>query len=120
MKYLYQITIIFAASLLGELLRFVIPLPVPASVYGLTLMFCALYFRVVKAEQMEDAVNFFIDIMPLMFVAPAIAILAHFDTLRPIIVQFTLATVVSTAAVLGFTGLATQFAIRFRKSKDNV
>lgn len=120
MKYLYQITIIFAASLLGELLRFVIPLPVPASVYGLTLMFCALYFRVVKAEQMEDAVNFFIDIMPLMFVAPAIAILAHFGTLRPIIFQFSLATIVSTAAVLGFTGMATQFAIRLRKSKDNV
>lgn len=119
MKYLQQFTIIFATSLAGELLRFIIPLPVPASVYGLTLMFCALYFRVLKVEQVEDVANFFIDLMPLMFVAPAIAILAYFDTLRPIIVQFTLATVLSTAAVLGFTGLATQFAIRLGKRRNN-
>jgi len=114
-KYLRQFTIIFAAALLGELCRRVIPLPVPASVYGLVLLFLALYFGLVKVEQVKDAADFFIDIMPLMFVTPAIAILAHFDSLRPIIIQFTAVTILTTVLVLGVTGLTTQFVIRLRK-----
>ena len=38
MKYLRQFAIILFISLLGELLRILIPLPIPASVYGLVLM----------------------------------------------------------------------------------
>lgn len=34
MKYLKQFTIILFVSFLGELLHLVIPLPIPASVYG--------------------------------------------------------------------------------------
>lgn len=115
LKYLSQITIIFSASLLGELMRFLIPLPIPASVYGLVLLFAALCFRVVRVEQVKDAADFLINIMPLMFVTPAIAILAHYDALRPVVFQYTIAVCVSTVIVLGVTGTVTQFVIRLRK-----
>ena len=41
MRYLKQFTIILTISLLGEVLHYFIPLPVPASIYGLLLMLAA-------------------------------------------------------------------------------
>ena len=38
MRYLKQFTIILFVSFLGETLHYLIPLPVPASIYGLLLM----------------------------------------------------------------------------------
>ena len=40
MKYLKQFGIILLISFAGEALNY-LPLPVPASIYGLVLMFCA-------------------------------------------------------------------------------
>lgn len=100
---------------MGELMRFLIPLPIPASVYGLALMFAALYFRIIHVEQVREASDFLIDLMPLMFVTPAIAILAYYDAIRPIIFQYTAAVCISTIIVLGVSGVATQFVIRLRK-----
>lgn len=42
MKYLRQFMIILLFSFLGELLKYVLPFPVPASIYGLVLLFIAL------------------------------------------------------------------------------
>ena len=50
MRYLKQFTIILTISLLGEVLHYIIPLPVPASIYGLLLMLAALLTGVVKRE----------------------------------------------------------------------
>ena len=42
MKYFRQFFIILAISFVGEILHMVLPLPVPASIYGLVLMLLAL------------------------------------------------------------------------------
>ena len=38
MKYIKQLTIIFTVAFLGELLSAVLPLPVPASIYGILIL----------------------------------------------------------------------------------
>ena len=43
MKYLKQLLIIISVSLMGELLHEVVPLPIPASIYGIAGMFILLY-----------------------------------------------------------------------------
>ena len=63
MKYLKQFTIILGICLLGELVRFLLPLPIPASVYGLVLMLLALMTGAVKLEQVETVADFLIGIM---------------------------------------------------------
>ncbi len=40
MKYIRQLGIILLVSFLGELLHYLLPLPVPASIYGIVLLFC--------------------------------------------------------------------------------
>lgn len=68
MKYLRQFCIILLVSALGEGLHILLPLPVPASVYGLVLMLGALASGILKLEQVEEAADFLVEIMPVMFV----------------------------------------------------
>ena len=37
MKYLKQFLIILAISMIGEILKYLLPLPVPASIYGMLI-----------------------------------------------------------------------------------
>ena len=50
MKFIKQFSIILLITFLGELLHILIPLPIPASVYGLVLMLIALRSGLVKVE----------------------------------------------------------------------
>ena len=61
MKFLRQFAIILFVSFLGEILHILIPLPVPASVYGLLLMFTALCTGILKQEQVREAADFLIE-----------------------------------------------------------
>lgn len=38
MKYLKQFFIILAISFIGEILKYIVPLPIPASIYGMVIM----------------------------------------------------------------------------------
>ena len=75
MKYLRQFCIILLISALGEGLHILLPLPVPASVYGLVLMLGALTSGILKLEQVEDAADFLVEIMPVMFVPAGVGLL---------------------------------------------
>ena len=108
MKYLKQLLIILAFSLAGELLQTVIPLPIPAAIYGFILLFLALLTGLLKAEAIEKTAAFLIGIMPVLFVAPAVNILSYFDVIVPSLVPVTVIVVVSTVVVFGVAGLVTQ------------
>jgi len=58
MKFLRQILLIFLFSFLGELLRSLIPMPIPASIYGMVLLFIALSAKIVKLEDIRSAGGF--------------------------------------------------------------
>lgn len=71
MKYVKQFGIILLISFAGESLNYLLPLPVPASIYGLVLMFLCLQLRVFRLEDVRDTALFLIEIMPLMFIPAA-------------------------------------------------
>ena len=48
MKYVQQFSIILLISVIGELLKTFLPLPVPASVYGLVIMLVALLTGILR------------------------------------------------------------------------
>ena len=54
MKIIRQIVIIWAVTLAGELLSALVPLPIPAGVYGLVLMLVLLLTGALKLEQVEQ------------------------------------------------------------------
>ena len=53
MKLIFEFARIAAFCFAGEVCHLVLPLPIPASVYGLMLLLAALRFGVVKLEQAD-------------------------------------------------------------------
>ena len=53
MKYIHQFLIILTISFIGELLGLIIPLPIPASVYGLGIMLICLFSGIIKEHELE-------------------------------------------------------------------
>lgn len=115
MKFIKQFLIIVAVSLIGELLGKIIPLPIPGSIYGLVLMFLALKFKLFPLSSVKETSKFFIDIMPIMFVPPGVAILESLDVLKAHWWQIVLISFVSTFVVMIVSGLVTQFAMYLKE-----
>ncbi|MGL6221226.1 MAG: CidA/LrgA family protein [Lacrimispora sphenoides] len=112
MKYIRQFTIILFISLAGEIIHLLVPLPVPASIYGLLIMLIGLRKKWIPLEAVEEVSIFLIDIMPLMFIPAAVGLLDSWGVLRPILVPFLVITLLSTIIVMVITGKVTQLFIK--------
>ena len=53
MKYLKQFGIILLISFIGEILNNAVPLPIPASIYGIIILFAALELKIVKLDSVK-------------------------------------------------------------------
>ena len=71
MKYLRQFLLILFISFLGELLKYFLPLPIPASIYGMVILFIGLLSGIIKLDAVKDVGKFLIEIMPVMFILPS-------------------------------------------------
>lgn len=109
MKYIKQLFWICLFSAIGELLQAVIPLPIPAAIYGLVLLLAALCTGVLQAEKIADTARFLIATMPLLFVAPAVSILGYWKLISPHVVAIMVITTVSTVIVFAVAGLVTKW-----------
>ncbi len=112
MKYLSQFCIILGFTLAGEALQRLLPLPIPASVYGLALLFLALCLGMVKVEQVKEASGFLISVMALMFVAPAVGIVENWALISGQLLSIFLLLAASTFLVFGISGCLTQWLLK--------
>lgn len=118
MKYLRQFAIILFISLLGELLRVLIPLPIPASVYGLVLMLLALTTGIIKLHQVKEASAFLIEIMPVMFIPAGVGLLESWPAFKPVWIPVVLITMLTTVIVMVVTGRVAQRIIGKENKED--
>ena len=112
MKFVLQFLIIMVFAFVGELLHYFIPLPIPASIYGIVLLFLALELKVVKVSDIEQTSSFLIAIMPLMFLPPAVGGIESWDLIQGAWLPYVVVTVVSTVVVMAVSGRVTQRIIR--------
>ena len=118
MQYLKQICLILGFSFLGEICRAVIPLPIPASIYGMALLFAALSLKIVKSTQVRDAGGFLTSILPLLFVAPVVNLMDCWDQVRAAIGPLAVIVASSTAVTFGVAGLVTKLMMRGGNRRD--
>ena len=118
MKFLRQFMIILLLSFLGEVLKMFIPLPIPASVYGLVLMLVCLMTGVLKTSQVKDAAFFLIEIMPVMFIPAAAGLIDSWKVLQPLLLPILVITVVITVFVMVSTGKVAQMIAQKRGIKN--
>lgn len=118
MKYLSQVLVILLFSFLGELLHTVIPLPIPASIYGMLLLFGALSLKIVKLSQVREAGNFLTGIMAVMFVSPAVGLLNCWDVVNENLVPILTIVVVTLLLTFFVSGKVTQWLLRKEETKN--
>lgn len=118
MKYIKQVAIIFAVTCVGEILKYFIPLPIPASIYGLVIMIILLATKMVKLEQVKDVADFLIEIMPLMFIPAGVGIIVSWKQVRGMIVPVCVTVFITTCLVMIVTGKVTDFMVSRKEKRD--
>lgn len=116
MRYLKEVAIIFGITVVGEFLNYLLPLPVPAGVYGLFILLSLLCAGAVKVEDVSCIGAFFLDIMPLLFIPAGVGLINSVDEMKGILIPLTVITALSTVFVMGVTGVVAQKIIRGGKS----
>ncbi|MBD8970594.1 MAG: CidA/LrgA family protein [Prevotella sp.] len=120
MKFLIQFMIIIAFSFLGELLHYILPLPIPASIYGIVLLFVALELKWVKVKDIRETSSFLIAVMPVMFIPAAVGLIDSWKSIGNSWLEYIIVTVLTTFVVMGVSGWITQFVIQRNKvQKEN-
>ncbi len=119
MKYIRQFFIILLFCFLGEFLKYLIPLPIPTSIYGLILMLTALLTGILKVDQVDETAVFLIDIMPVMFIPAGVGLLTSIEALRPNLAAIIVITILTTVLVMGITGITAQFVMERKKDRND-
>lgn len=115
MKFMKQFAIILAVSFVGELLKNFIPLPIPASIYGLVIMLLLLMTKVISLEKVKETGSYLIEIMPMMFIPAAVGLITLWSELKNLWIPLCVITVLTTVIVMVVAGRMTQFIIRMEK-----
>ena len=111
MKYLKQFLYIIGITFIGELCHQYIPLPIPASIYGIIILFTLLCFKVLKLEDVEETGQFLISIMAVMFIPAAVGIMNSWTLISNNVIPYTILIIVTTIIVMVVTGVITQVLV---------
>lgn len=112
MKYMKQLAVILAISFIAELMEYLIPIPVAASIYGLILMLIGLITKIIPLNKVEGAADFLIEAMPVMFIPPTVGIMTSADALKEMLVPLCVISAVSTILIMIVTGRVSQHIIQ--------
>lgn len=115
MKYIKQFMIIMIITFMGECIKELLPFKIPGSVYGLVLMLIGLMSGIIKLDAVKETAEFFVSVLPIMFVAPSVGLLSAWPQLKSILLPFCVIAILSTFIVMIVTGRISQFVIRMSK-----
>ena len=108
MKYIFQFARIMGFCLAGELLHKLIPLPIPAGIYGLVLLAAALLTGVVKLEQVKQTGDFLSSLFPLLFIPTVAGVMEQWELIADNLLPILIALIPVTWAVMAVAGKVTQ------------
>ena len=118
MTYVFQFMIIIFVSFLGEVLNAFIPLPVPASVWGMCIMFLALFTGIVKLEKVEKVADFFLSFIAILFVPFGVSVLESFELMKEHIIPILIISFLSFLICFCVTGKVADFIISKKEEKN--
>lgn len=120
MKYVKQFAIIALMTFLGECLNLLLPLPVPASIYGMILLFLSLQTGILKLSQIEETADLLLAVMPIFFISPTVSLMSSIGVIKDSLAGVLVICLLSTIIVMAVTGLVSQAIIRHDKKKKEV
>ena len=119
MKYLYQAGIVFLFTFLGEVCAKIIPIPMPAAIWGLLLLFAALCAKLIRVEKIKECSGFLVALMPVLFVAPTVNLMEQAEAMRDNLPAVIVIIVASTVLTILVTGRVVQRVRRQGKGEED-
>ncbi len=117
MKILYQAAIIFTLCLIGEAVSYILPFPFPSAICAMILLTAALFFRIIKIEQVEDFGDFLLSNMAFFFVPAGIRVIEHFDIIKAIWLQFLVIVLAATFLVFLVTAGSVTLVLKLEQRR---
>ncbi|MEH7548284.1 CidA/LrgA family holin-like protein [Neobacillus vireti] len=103
-----QVLFLHVFLFLGAALKEVIPLPIPASMFGLFLLFLALFFKMIKLEWVEKGANWLLAELLLFFIPSAVGIVNYDEILSLQGAEIVGLIGISTIIVMGMTAITAE------------
>lgn len=117
MKYFKQAFVIIVITLIAEVLSYLLPLPIPASIYGMIILFICLMTGWIRLDQVENVGEWLIAVMPAMFVVPGAGFITSWSSLQPHLLSWTVIITVTTILVMAVAGFIAQYLQTRRNAK---
>lgn len=118
MKYIIQFAIILIVSFMGEILKYFLPFPIPASIYGLVILFLCLETGIIKLSSIKETARCLVEIMPVMFIPAGVGLIESWGILQPLLLPIAVIMIVSTVIVMIVSGWVTQLVIRIKDHQN--
>ena len=118
MKYVRQFLVILLVTCVGEILHYLLPLPVPASIYGLVLMLVLLITHVIPLDAVEKTGDLLVEAMPVMFIPAGVGLLVSWTDLKNILVPVLVITPGVTLIVMIVTGKVSDLVLQKNGKKS--
>lgn len=118
MKYVKQLAVILLISFAGELLNALLPFPVPASIYGMVLLFVGLLTGLIRLEWVKEAGLFLVEIMPVFFIPVCVGLMDSWVNIKPFWLPLVVITCLTTVIVMVVTGRTAQSILRRGKKQQ--
>ena len=103
---------------MAELIYNYVPLPIPASIYGLAIMLILLITKVIKLEWVNESGKYLIAVMPLMFIPAGAKLITVADSILPVILPLIFILISTTIVVMAVSGKITEFIIKKEEKND--
>ncbi|MCY8308674.1 antiholin-like murein hydrolase modulator LrgA [Bacillus vallismortis] len=109
--FLTQAFIFAVIMLISNMIAAIVPIPIPASVVGLVLLFLLLCLKVIKLEQVETLGTSLTSLIGFLFVPSGISVMNSLGVMQQYGLQIVLVILLATIILLGATGLFSQLIL---------
>ncbi|WHY23369.1 antiholin-like murein hydrolase modulator LrgA [Bacillus velezensis] len=121
--FLTQAFIFAVIMMVSNMIAAFVPIPIPASVVGLVLLFLLLCLKVIKLEQVETLGTSLTSLIGFLFVPSGISVMNSLGVMQQYGLQIVLVILLATIILLGATGLFSQLILTLsgkRKTADDI
>lgn len=112
--------IIFIINYIGIIISAILNIPIPGTIIGVALFFLFLYFKILKAEKIENAASFLLINMTIFFLPPGVRILDYIHHLDGEFLKVIFLIVFTTFITMGITGKVVEVMIELLEKKKKI
>ena len=116
--FLTQAFIFAVIMLISNGIAAIVPIPIPASVVGLVLLFVLLCLKVIKLEQVETLGTSLTSLIGFLFVPSGISVMNLLGVMQQYGEQIALVILLATIILLGATGLFSQLILSVSQKRQ--